>query len=194
MADDRDDRWIVRELLRDVNRDIGAAAVVHDTEGQRPSADSPAHVDFFDRQLGGVPHGDATRLGEGSGKSEYDRSAAAGTGAGGNREKRGEESPAPAHERGKVKPVNGIAQCPRAFHITCMNAIRRLCGFAAGLERLLAAKDAAELEATWDELNLGQLGWEAPALARRAHNQAIEPALAGVRRRLLPALERFPAV
>ncbi len=74
-----------------------------------------------------------------------------------------------------------------------MEAIRRLCGFAAGLERLLAAHDAAELEATWDELNLGQLGWEALALARRANTEAFEPALAEVDRRLLAALERCRA-
>ncbi len=59
-----------------------------------------------------------------------------------------------------------------------------------GLERLLAARDAAELEATWDELNLGQMGWEALALARRADTEALEPALAQVDRRLLAALER----
>jgi len=74
-----------------------------------------------------------------------------------------------------------------------MDAIRRLCGFAAGLERLLAAKGAAELEATWDELNLGQVGWEALALARRANTEAFEPALAEVDRRLLAALERCRA-
>ncbi len=74
-----------------------------------------------------------------------------------------------------------------------MEAIRRLCGFAAGLERLLTAHDAAELEATWDELNLGQLGWEALALARRANTEAFEPALAEVDRRLLAALERCRA-
>ena len=71
-----------------------------------------------------------------------------------------------------------------------MDAIRRLCGFAAGLERLLAARDAADLDATWDELNLGQLGWEALALARRANTEALEPTLTAVDRRLLAALER----
>src|SRR2546426_7490302 len=74
-----------------------------------------------------------------------------------------------------------------------MDAIRQLCGFAAGLERLLVAKGAAELEATWDERNLGQLGWEALALARRANTEALEPALATVDRRLLAALERCRA-
>jgi len=71
-----------------------------------------------------------------------------------------------------------------------MDAIRRLCGFAAGLERLLAARDAADLDATWEELNLGQLGWEALALARRANTEALEPTLTAVDRRLLAALER----
>src|SRR5947208_2503947 len=67
-----------------------------------------------------------------------------------------------------------------------MNAIRRLCGFAAGLERLLAAKDAAELEATWDELNLGQLGWEALALERR--RAFLDPHIVTFR---VPELERW---
>src|SRR5713101_2181188 len=74
-----------------------------------------------------------------------------------------------------------------------MEAIRRLCGFAAGLERLLVAQSAAELEATWDQQNLGQLGWEALSLARRANTETLEPALAVVDRRLLAALERCRA-
>lgn len=74
-----------------------------------------------------------------------------------------------------------------------MDATRRLCGFAAGLERLLAARDAAELDVTWEELNLGQVGWEALALARRADTEPLEPALAQVDRRLLAALERCRA-
>ncbi len=74
-----------------------------------------------------------------------------------------------------------------------MEAIRQLCGFAAGLERLLVAQSAAELEATWDQQNLGQLGWEALSLARRANTETLEPALAVVDRRLLAALERCRA-
>ena len=74
-----------------------------------------------------------------------------------------------------------------------MGAIRQLCGFAAGLERLLAARDAAKLDATWDELNLGQVGWEALALARRANTETLEPALTQVDRRLLAVLERCRA-
>ncbi|MGH7522212.1 MAG: hypothetical protein ACREMI_13135 [Gemmatimonadales bacterium] len=74
-----------------------------------------------------------------------------------------------------------------------MDATRRLCGFAAGLERLLAVRDAAELDATWEELNLGQVGWEALALARRADTEKLEPSLAQVDRRLLAALERCRA-
>jgi hypothetical protein len=74
-----------------------------------------------------------------------------------------------------------------------MEAIRQLCGFAAALERLLVAKSTAELEATWDDLNLGQLGWEALALARRANTETLEPALTIVDRRLLAALERCRA-
>ena len=74
-----------------------------------------------------------------------------------------------------------------------MEAIRRLCGFAAALERLLVAESAAKLETMWDELSLGQLGWEALALARRANTEMLEPALAQVDRRLLAALERCRA-
>jgi len=74
-----------------------------------------------------------------------------------------------------------------------MDAIRRLCGFAAGLERLLAARDAAALDATWEELNLGQVGWEALAVARRANTETLEPALTQVDRRLLAVLERCRA-
>jgi len=191
MADHRDDRGIVDQLLGDAHRDLRAAAVVHGPQRQRPSADPPARVDFFDRQLCGAPHRDATRLGERTRESENDRTAA-GTRAGRKRENRGKECQ-PAHERGKVKPANGIAQYPRAFHITCMDPIRRLCGFAAGLERLLAASGAAELETIWSEQNLGQVGWEALALARRANTEALEPALAEVDRRLLAVLERSRA-
>jgi hypothetical protein len=71
-----------------------------------------------------------------------------------------------------------------------MDAIRQLCGFAAGLERLLRARDAGTLEGTWEALELSQLGWEALALARRAGTEALEPALAQVDRRLLAVLER----
>jgi hypothetical protein len=74
-----------------------------------------------------------------------------------------------------------------------MDAIRQLCGFAAGLERLLVARDAAALEATWEEMNLGQLGWEALSMARRANTEKLEPALTQVDRRLLAALERCRA-
>jgi hypothetical protein len=74
-----------------------------------------------------------------------------------------------------------------------MDVIRRLCGFTAALERLLTARDAAELDALWDELNVGQLGWEALALARRANTEKLEPALAELDRRLLGVLERCRA-
>jgi len=70
-----------------------------------------------------------------------------------------------------------------------MDAAHRLCAFAAGLERLLAVRDAVELDATWDALQLTQTGWEALAIARRANTEALEPALAEVDRRLLAVLE-----
>jgi hypothetical protein len=75
-----------------------------------------------------------------------------------------------------------------------VDAIRSLCGFAAALERLLSARDAAALDAVWEETDLGQLGWEALALARRANTEALEPALAQVDRRLLAVLERSRAL
>ncbi len=74
-----------------------------------------------------------------------------------------------------------------------VDALRSLCGFAAALERLLVARDAAALEATWEELGLDRLGWEALALARRGNTEALEPALAQVDRLLLAVLERSRA-
>ena len=74
-----------------------------------------------------------------------------------------------------------------------MDAIRRLCGFAVALQRLLAARDAADLDATWEESNLGQVGWESLALARRANTEKLEPALTQVDRLLLATLERCRA-
>ncbi len=74
-----------------------------------------------------------------------------------------------------------------------MSVIQRLCGFTAALERLLTARDATELDTLWEELNLGQLGWEALALARRANTEKLEPALAELDRRLLAVLERCRA-
>lgn len=70
------------------------------------------------------------------------------------------------------------------------DAIRRLCEFAAGLERLLAAGHAAGFEATWTALDLQRTGWEALALARRGETDALEPALSEVDRNLLAVLER----
>src|SRR5207247_10200373 len=111
------------------NRGIWSAAVIVVPPRDRPSADPPARVDFLDGQVCGAPHRKAPRLGKRTCESENNRSAA-GPRAGTKRENRGEECQ-PAHERGKVKPANGIAQYPRAFHITCMDPIGRLCGFAA---------------------------------------------------------------
>ncbi len=74
-----------------------------------------------------------------------------------------------------------------------MDVIHQLCGFTAALERLITTRDAAELETLWDELSLGQLGWEALALARRANTETLEPALAQLDRRLLAVLERCRA-
>lgn len=72
-----------------------------------------------------------------------------------------------------------------------MNALRLLGRFAAGLERLLGARDAAALDAQWEALDLGRAGWEALAVARRANTEALEPALTEVDRLLLAVLERL---
>src|SRR5438105_15021456 len=74
-----------------------------------------------------------------------------------------------------------------------MSAIGHLCGFGVGVVRLLSVRDAAAVDEMWEELNLGQVGWEALALARRANTEALEPALAEVDRRLLAVLERCRA-
>jgi hypothetical protein len=71
-----------------------------------------------------------------------------------------------------------------------MEATQLLCGFAAALERLVRARDGVDWERTWEELDIGQRGWEALALARRANTEPLEPALAEVDRRLLAVLER----
>jgi len=71
-----------------------------------------------------------------------------------------------------------------------VDPLRKLCGFSAALERLLAAPDEAAFESAWESLDLQQLGWEALALARRANTETLEPVLAEVDRRLLAVLER----
>src|SRR5713101_2433540 len=74
-----------------------------------------------------------------------------------------------------------------------MTALRMLCRFSVALERLLTARDPAAFEAAWTNQDLDQLGWEALALARRAHAETLEPALAQLDRRLLAVLERARA-
>jgi hypothetical protein len=70
----------------------------------------------------------------------------------------------------------------------------RLCAFAAALEPLLTAPDAAEFEAIWERERLAEVGWEALAGARRSGSAALEPALAVLDRRLLAILERGRAL
>src|SRR5438094_8973165 len=74
-----------------------------------------------------------------------------------------------------------------------VNVVQSLCRFAAALEQLLAAPDAAAFERVWDALRLDRVAWDALALARRADTDAVEPALAQVDRRLLAVLERCRA-
>jgi hypothetical protein len=65
-----------------------------------------------------------------------------------------------------------------------------VCRFVGALEELLHARDAVAFEETWEAQDLGQLGWEALARARRAHADYLEAALAQADRRLLAVLER----
>jgi len=75
-----------------------------------------------------------------------------------------------------------------------MDRLRQLGGFAAGLERLLAARDAGEFETTWTALDIQQTGWEVLALARRANTETLEPVLTQIDRRLRALLERCRAM
>ncbi|HUL48474.1 MAG TPA: hypothetical protein VLT79_00525 [Gemmatimonadales bacterium] len=70
------------------------------------------------------------------------------------------------------------------------SALRLLCRLVGALDRLLTACDPAEFEAVWTREALGQLGWEALTLARRAPAEALEFTLAQLDRRLLVVLER----
>src|SRR5574342_673023 len=80
-------------------------------------------------------------------------------------------------------------------YVRCMEVRDRLYGFAAALEPLLTAPDAASFEATWERERLAELGWEALGDARRAGSAAphLAPALATLDRRLLAILERSRA-
>src|SRR2546427_12601133 len=70
------------------------------------------------------------------------------------------------------------------------HALPLLCRFVGALEGLLSARDAAAFETVWSAHDLDQLGWEALALARRAHAERLELPLAQLDRRLLALLER----
>ncbi len=74
-----------------------------------------------------------------------------------------------------------------------VDALRSLCRFADGLERLLDAEDAAACERAWETRGLDRLAWEALALARGANTAGLERELARVDRLLLAALERCRA-
>src|SRR6267154_1555851 len=103
MSDDRYGGRVVRELLRDPDGYIPTAAVVHDAQRQRPSPNSAPGVDFLDRKLRGMLHRYAAGLRKGSGEPEDNGFPAASTGAGSKRANRGEEGPAPAHERARLR-------------------------------------------------------------------------------------------
>jgi len=75
-----------------------------------------------------------------------------------------------------------------------MDRLRQLGGFAAGLERLLAVRDAGEFEATWTALDIQRTGWEVLALARRANTETLEPVLTQIDQRLRALLERCRAM
>src|SRR3989441_3191799 len=92
-----------------------------------------------------------------------------------------------------VRGAGPSSEPRRAGYVGVMEAQRRLCGFSAALERLLAALDAATFEAEWITQDLQHVGWEALALARRPNTEGLEPVLAEVDRRLLAVLERCRA-
>src|SRR3989442_14038569 len=92
-----------------------------------------------------------------------------------------------------VRGAGPSSEPRRAGYVGVMEAQRRLCGFSAALERLLAAGDAAAFEAEWIAQDVQRVGWEALALARRADTEVLEPVLAEVDRRLLAVLERCRA-
>src|SRR5260221_13898940 len=102
MPDYRDDPGIIRRLLGDTDGDFGTTAVGHHAQRQRTAPNAAASVDFLHSQLGGALHRHAARLREGSGEPEDNGSTAASTGAGSKRANRGEEGPAPAHERARL--------------------------------------------------------------------------------------------
>jgi hypothetical protein len=70
-----------------------------------------------------------------------------------------------------------------------MEALRHLCGFTAGLERLLRAGTVAEFERLWTALDIQAGGWAALAVAWRRASVALEPALAELDARLLAVLQ-----
>ena len=97
----RDDRRVVHELLGDANRDLGAAAVVHDPQRQMASTDPTAGVDFRDGQLGRLLHRLTAGLGKRPREPQDNRSAAS-TGTRRKRQDRNEEGPVPPHERARL--------------------------------------------------------------------------------------------
>jgi len=64
MADYRPPRRVVGERLGHANRDVGAAAVVHDAQLERPAPHAAPRVDFPSRELRGPLHRNAPRLRE----------------------------------------------------------------------------------------------------------------------------------
>jgi len=74
-----------------------------------------------------------------------------------------------------------------------VEARNRLYAFAAALEPLFAARDAADFETIWEREQLAEMAWTALAGARRADTAALEPALSALDRRLLAVLERSRA-
>src|SRR5438105_4246614 len=84
-----------------------------------------------------------------------------------------------------------FASAPSEDSLMQMEPSRALYRFAGALDPLLVAPDAAAFERAWDAAHLDRLAWEALALARRANNAALEPALHAVDRRLLAVLERL---
>ena len=102
--------------------------------------------------------------------------------------------------RGRAKSRQGYAPCGSVVkwragaYVGPVSARERLGEFAAGLEALLATRDAAAFEAEWQRRALERVAWEALAAGRRAGTETLVRDLEAVDRRLLAVLERTRAL
>ena len=82
MSDHGHHGGIVRQLLRNADRNVGPAAIVHHAQHDLASANPAVRIDLFHCQLGGPLHRLPARLREGTSESQDDGSVAASPGAG----------------------------------------------------------------------------------------------------------------